>query len=371
MVRSTSAPPADWSPDLRDLNVGRAKGRSQASVPSKNPLGSCLCPSLFLKPISPPHSMNIEQLKNSRNGRAAHARFHSSTAVDHHAKPSLGPELAKRKEARHEPAACRLRLGHVHIRVRDLSRSVRFYVYLLGLRLTEQVGRFAFLSAGDEHHSIALEEIGDWTAQPPRGALGVAHVAFEAPDRTAFNAMRSKLREMKMPFISGDNGTNWALNLKDPDGNQIQIILDRRHSPGGAALWRGHWYGPLQSEKQSAASRPPISAKRCPSLISQPEESIVPARRKGTEAIDSLGGNFQLTLSRASSLYDFSFTAFSINRPALSSATGQPIGGISPKLLRGEASWLRLPEASPRATRDGIASVLPLPFLARSRGNYS
>ena len=134
-----------------------------------------------------------------------------------------------------------LRLGHVHLKVRNLNRSVPFYTRMLGLRLTEWTGRYVFLATRDEHHSLALEEVGAWTVNPSRRAVGVAHVAFEVPDREAFAAMRKKLSDSKLPYISRNNGISWAIRFKDPDGNEIEIYVDRRHSAGGTELWGGRW----------------------------------------------------------------------------------------------------------------------------------
>lgn len=138
-----------------------------------------------------------------------------------------------------------LRLGHVHLKVRDLARSLPFYLAVLGLRLTERTGRYAFLAAGSEHHALALEEIGAWAAQPPRRAVGIAHFALEVPDRAAFSEMRRRLSEAGVPFISRNNGISWTVRFKDPDGNEIEVYVDRRRSPGGSARWSGRWQGPL------------------------------------------------------------------------------------------------------------------------------
>jgi catechol 2,3-dioxygenase len=140
-----------------------------------------------------------------------------------------------------------LRLGHVHIKVRSLDRSIAFYGSMLNLRLTERAGRFAFLALGQEHHSIALEEIGSWTEQPSRRAVGVAHIAFDAADLETYHDMQQKLRQAMIPFISSNNGTSWTMQFKDPDGTEIQISLDRRQTPGGSKLWRGRWYGALSA----------------------------------------------------------------------------------------------------------------------------
>lgn len=145
-----------------------------------------------------------------------------------------------------------LQLGHVHLKVRALDRSVPFYIRMLRLRLTERVGRHAFLAIGDEHHSVALEEIGTGSVEPSRRAVGVAHVAFQAPDRAAFAAVRERLRRADWAFQSRDNGISWAVRFKDPDGNEIEIYVDRRRSPGGTPLWGGRWHGPLQCESEPA-----------------------------------------------------------------------------------------------------------------------
>jgi catechol 2,3-dioxygenase len=135
-----------------------------------------------------------------------------------------------------------LRLGHVHLRVRNLDVSLAFCTTMLGLRVTERAGRFAFLATSNEHHSIALEEIGEWARNPHRRATGVAHVAFEVPDSEAFAAMRRKLLDAGYPLISRNNGISWAFRFKDPDSNEIEIYVDRRHSPGGTARWGGRWH---------------------------------------------------------------------------------------------------------------------------------
>jgi catechol 2,3-dioxygenase len=138
-----------------------------------------------------------------------------------------------------------IRLGHVHLKVCNLERSVPFYTDVLGLRLTERTGRYAFLAAGAEHHSVALEELGVWTVKPSRRAIGVAHVAFEVPDLTTFVAAHRRLLEASLPIIGRNNGISWTLRFKDPDGNEIELYLDRRDAPGGAKLWEGRCHGPL------------------------------------------------------------------------------------------------------------------------------
>jgi len=164
---------------------------------------------------------------------------------------------------KHRGKPAMLRLGHIHLKVRSLNRSVPFYIRVLGLRLSEWMGRYAFLAAGEEHHSIALEEIGAWAVNPSRRAGGVAHIAFQVPHREAFIAMRKRLLRANLPFISRNNGISWAIRFKDPDGNEVEIYLDRRHASGGTQLWGGRWHLPAQWDKQATEDEKDSAAVVC------------------------------------------------------------------------------------------------------------
>src|SRR3954466_6887034 len=77
------------------------------------------------------------------------------------------------------------RIGHVHLKVSDLSRAVAFYRDALGFELMEQYGpSAAFLSAGGYHHHLGLNT---WEsrggAPPPRGSTGLYHFAILYPTR--------------------------------------------------------------------------------------------------------------------------------------------------------------------------------------------
>ena len=135
----------------------------------------------------------------------------------------------------YEASAPSIRLGRVHLKVRDVNRSIPFYTSILGLRLTEHTGRYAFLGNDTEHHSVALEEFGALTIAPSRCAVGMARVGFEVPDRVAFVATHDRLLRVGMPITIGDNGISWVMRFEDPDGNEIEIYLDRRKAPEGSA----------------------------------------------------------------------------------------------------------------------------------------
>ncbi|HEX5500232.1 MAG TPA: VOC family protein, partial [Thermomicrobiales bacterium] len=77
------------------------------------------------------------------------------------------------------------RIGHVHLKVADLERAIRFYRNLLGFDLITQMGdSAAFLSAGGYHHHLGLntwESAGG--SPPPPGATGLYHFAINYPER--------------------------------------------------------------------------------------------------------------------------------------------------------------------------------------------
>ncbi len=81
----------------------------------------------------------------------------------------------------------RVRIGHVHLKVADLERSVDFYCGVLGFKLTQRYGlSAAFVSAGGYHHHIGLntwESAGG--SPPPVEATGLYHIAILYPTRAA------------------------------------------------------------------------------------------------------------------------------------------------------------------------------------------
>ena len=123
-----------------------------------------------------------------------------------------------------------VRIGHVHLKVADLDRAIRFYRDVLGFELTQRYGSGgAFLSAGGYHHHIGLntwESLGG-TAAPP-GSTGLYHLAIAYPTRTELaDALRRLLRAGIPLEGASDHGVSEALYLRDPDGNGVELCWDR------------------------------------------------------------------------------------------------------------------------------------------------
>jgi catechol 2,3-dioxygenase len=132
------------------------------------------------------------------------------------------------------------KLGHAHLKVRDLQRSVDFYTKFLGLAITETVDdHYAFLTTNDLHHEIALQKVAADAAQPGRYDVGLYHVAFEVKNKRAFAEAYQTLTNAGVQVGPVDHHISWAMYFKDPDGNGIEIYCDTRGEKDGATLWKG------------------------------------------------------------------------------------------------------------------------------------
>lgn len=131
------------------------------------------------------------------------------------------------------PIAPGTRIGHVHLKVADLERSLAFYCGVLGFQLTQRYGRdAAFISAGGYHHHLGLNT---WESRggspPPPGATGLFHVAILYPDRAALADALRRLTEAGITLDgASDHGVSEALYLRDPDDNGVELYRDRPES---------------------------------------------------------------------------------------------------------------------------------------------
>lgn len=124
----------------------------------------------------------------------------------------------------------RVAIGHVHLKVADLERSLAFYRDVLGFEITQRYGTGAvFLAAGGYHHHIGLntwDSLGG--SPPPPGSTGLYHLAIRYPDRRTLADALRRLRRAAIPLDgASDHGVSEALYLRDPDGNGIELYRDR------------------------------------------------------------------------------------------------------------------------------------------------
>lgn len=156
--------------------------------------------------------------------------------------------MAPEKKAA-QPIDPQVRMGHVHLKVADLERAIGFYRDILGFELMQRMGdQAAFLSAGGYHHHIALNT---WESldgpSPPFGTTGLYHHAILYPSRAA---LADALRRLIAAGIglegAADHGVSQSLYLRDPDGNGVELYVDRPretwpHTPDGKlAMYTRH-----------------------------------------------------------------------------------------------------------------------------------
>ena len=124
-------------------------------------------------------------------------------------------------------------IGHVHLTVADLDRSLHFYRDILGFQVTMRYGESAvFLSAGGYHHHIGLNTWNGKGAQPPAaGHAGLYHFAVLLPSRKDLAQALQNLIDNKYPLTGvADHGVSEAIYLNDPDGIGVELYCDRPRS---------------------------------------------------------------------------------------------------------------------------------------------
>jgi catechol 2,3-dioxygenase len=122
------------------------------------------------------------------------------------------------------------RIGHVHLKVADLERSLQFYCGLLGFELMARYGtQAAFISAGGYHHHIGLNTWHSKGAPPATvNGVGLYHTAILYPTRKDLAVIFDRLRKAGYPFSgASDHGVSEALYLDDPDGNGVELYWDK------------------------------------------------------------------------------------------------------------------------------------------------
>jgi catechol 2,3-dioxygenase len=124
-------------------------------------------------------------------------------------------------------------IGHVHLKVSDIDRSLAFYQGVLGFDLVMRIGdSAAFVSAGGYHHHIGLNT---WHSRggtpPPTQHTGLYHFAIRYPSRRDLAKAVRRLVDAGVPLQGvADHGVSESIYLSDPDGNGIELMRDRPQS---------------------------------------------------------------------------------------------------------------------------------------------
>ena len=157
----------------------------------------------------------------------------------------MTPDAPQTHSGETRPIDPGVEIGHVHLKVADLERALRFYRDTLGFEVQDRWDDdAAFLSAGGYHHHIALNT---WQSRggspPPPGTTGLFHLAIRYPTRAALaDALRRLLDAGVKVDGAADHGVSEAIYLRDPDENGIELYRDRpreewpRHPDGSLRM---------------------------------------------------------------------------------------------------------------------------------------
>jgi catechol-2,3-dioxygenase len=159
------------------------------------------------------------------------------------------------------------RLAHIVFRTRHLATMIDWYCRVLEARVVFANQAIAFLSYDDEHHRVALLADESFAEKPAETQVGFYHVAF-AYD--SLGQLLDKYRELLgagiAPSRTINHGPTLSFYYKDPDGNDIEMQVDRFRNPHDAIHW-------MQGE---AYARNPIGVLVDPEVLADQLRTGVP-----------------------------------------------------------------------------------------------
>jgi len=120
------------------------------------------------------------------------------------------------------------KINHLVLRVRDVDRSIGFYRDVLGMEIVGRVGpngsAGVFFKFTDNHHDLACFALGADAAGPYENQVGMYHVALEVETLQELAAARDELARAGALVGASDHGVSKSLYVKDPDGNELEIL---------------------------------------------------------------------------------------------------------------------------------------------------
>ena len=121
--------------------------------------------------------------------------------------------------------------NYVHLKVTDLTKSLDFYVDLLGFKtdLVDEDNMAAYLSTESHHYLLALETwFAQYLPQSESQGMGIFHTLIQYPTRKNLATVYLNLKTAAYPLLDAiDLGVSEIIYLEDPDGNSLELCWDR------------------------------------------------------------------------------------------------------------------------------------------------
>lgn len=123
-------------------------------------------------------------------------------------------------------------ITHIHLKVANLERSLNFYQKVLGFRVMQEQPHLAILAAGGIKPMITIEQVKNAKPLDP-SKTGLFHIAFLLPKKEDLAKVLRHFMHTGYPVQgASDHLVSEALYLTDPDGNGLEIYVDR-----DSAVW--------------------------------------------------------------------------------------------------------------------------------------
>lgn len=124
--------------------------------------------------------------------------------------------------------------SHVQLKVADLQRSLEYYTTIIGFQILQQDEQTAYLTVDGTTSFLSLIKVDN--ALPLRdGLTGLYHIALLLPSRKDLGNIVQHFVQHNIRLGAADHGVSEALYLNDPDGNGIEIYVDR---PASSWQWQ-------------------------------------------------------------------------------------------------------------------------------------
>lgn len=131
-----------------------------------------------------------------------------------------------------------LKIGHVHLKVSNLEKSLQFYRSILGFKIVSQKEKTVFLSSSINNDSsislVVLTEIKNiatpYKFQHKPRIAGLYHFAILLPERRYLAYfLRHIQKNLDSEYYEGmaDHAVSESIYLHDPDLNGIEVYRDR------------------------------------------------------------------------------------------------------------------------------------------------
>ncbi|QOR66620.1 VOC family protein [Cytobacillus suaedae] len=120
-------------------------------------------------------------------------------------------------------------VDQVNLRIQNLQRSIAFYKDTIGFKILEQTDRSAIFTADGKTALLSIEQP-DHVVPKQGRTTGLYHFALLLPKRINLAKIVQHFMEIGLQFESSDHLVSEALYLSDPDGNGIEIYVDRDSS---------------------------------------------------------------------------------------------------------------------------------------------